>query len=209
MKHVGRLKSNQRKVIVVYRTLPNDGMSCLVVPTESLTDSEHDALITCVESASGQNAYEFAEAMARYTLPDGRNMLAGFHTAGKLKKLPTSEIEMVPDAKTTLDLSELNKIVAEQKGVSVNDLAIKDGAPNTAVPPVEVDELAKVGEVPAPKSEPLEAPADGVIGDEELAAKYRSDADRLFKEAKSLREQAETLVPTKKKTAKTKESARK
>ena len=45
----------------------------------------------------------------------------------------------------------------------------------------------------------LQAPDDGVISDEDLAANYRSQADRLFKEAKRLREQAEELVPTKKK----------
>jgi hypothetical protein len=38
------------------------------------------------------------------------------------------------------------------------------------------------------------------LSDEDLARKYRSDADRLSKEAAELRRQAETLVPTKKKT---------
>jgi hypothetical protein len=38
-----------------------------------------------------------------------------------------------------------------------------------------------------------------VISDEQLAASLRSQADGMFKEAKRLREQAEELVPTKKK----------
>jgi len=206
IKHVGRVKANQRKVVVAYRTLPNDALNCLVVQTENLGEAEHDALFRCVESASGQAAYEFAEAMSRYTLPDGRNMLAGFHASGRLKKVPTNTIEMTPDMKTTVSLDELNKIIAEQKGVSINDLALTEGAPNTAVPPVEVQELGTVSETPAPTSDSLDAPSDGVISDEDLAAKYRSDADRLFKEAKRLREQAEELAPTKRKT-KTKESA--
>ena len=37
--------------------------------------------------------------------------------------------------------------------------------------------------------------------DEVLAKKFRSDADRLSKEAAELRRQAEELVPTKKKAA--------
>jgi hypothetical protein len=41
---------------------------------------------------------------------------------------------------------------------------------------------------------------DGVLSDEDLAAQYRSQADAMFKEAKRLREQAEELAPTKKKT---------
>ena len=48
----------------------------------------------------------------------------------------------------------------------------------------------------------MQAPSDGVISDEELASSYRSQADALFKEAKALREQAEELVPTKRKTSK-------
>jgi hypothetical protein len=204
IKHVGRLKSNQRKVIVAYRTVPNDAQHCLCVQTENLTDSEHDALITCVESSAGQAAYEFAEAMHRYTLPDGRNMLTGFHAAGKLKKLPTASIEMTPDTKTTIGLDELNKIIAEQKGVTIDQLALNEGAPNTAVPPVEVDEIATVAPTPAPQSDNIETQTG--LTDEDLAAKYRSDADRLFKEAKRLREQAEELAPTKRKT-KTTESA--
>ena len=41
---------------------------------------------------------------------------------------------------------------------------------------------------------------DSVLTDADLAAQYRSQADALFKEAQSLRKQAEELVPTKKKT---------
>jgi len=48
---------------------------------------------------------------------------------------------------------------------------------------------------------------EGIITDEMLAAKYRSDADRLSKEAAALRRQAEELVPTKKASKKTAESA--
>ena len=39
------------------------------------------------------------------------------------------------------------------------------------------------------------------LSDEDLAASYRSQADRMYKEAKRLREQAEDLVPTKKSKA--------
>ena len=54
----------------------------------------------------------------------------------------------------------------------------------------------------------VEAPTEGVLTDDQLAAQYRSQADAMFKEAKRLREQAEELAPTKKKaTKKTEESA--
>ena len=201
LKHVGRFKSNQRKVIVAYRTLPDDAEHCVVVQTENLDSAEHDALITAVESNAGQTADEFATAMARNQLPDGRNMLAGFHATGKMLRVPTNTVEMTPDNKTTVMLDELNKAIAEQKGVSIEDLALKDpNAGNTQKPiasssETTVETLATAGEVTTPKS-------NDVMSDEDLAANYRSQADAMFKEAKRLREQAEDLVPTKKKSAK-------
>ena len=71
--------------------------------------------------------------------------------------------------------------------------------PETNAVESAVDPVATYTETPA---------QDDVITDEQLAAQYRSQADALFKEAKALREQAEELVPTKKKTTKkTTESA--
>ena len=63
LKHVGRVIATGKKCIVAYRTLPGDAYNCLIVPTENLPDSYHDAIINLVESNGGQEAYEFAEAM--------------------------------------------------------------------------------------------------------------------------------------------------
>lgn len=201
MKHVGRIIKNRKKCIVAYRVLPNDPDHCLVVLTENLLAEEHDSVIKAVESDSGQNAYEFGEAMARNRLPDGRNMLAGLHMTGKLTKMETNLIEIVPDSKSSIPLNELNEQIAQQKGVTVADLALQNEQKSTEEEPiVDVDTPAEVVQAAQ------EANTDGVLTDEELAAKYRSDADRMYKEAKRLREAAEELVPTKKKT-KTAESA--
>ena len=204
LKHVGRAVSNKRKVVVAYRVIPGDPDHCLVVQTENLSADEHDSLIKVVESATGQDAYEFGEAMARAYLPDGRNMLAGFHTTGKMRKVRTDQIEMVPNQNTSILLKELNETIAQQKGVTVADLALAgpDGTVQPTDTEVAVDPVATYTETT------LQAPTDGVISDEELAAQYRSQADALFKEAKALREQAEELVPTKRKsTKKTTETA--
>jgi hypothetical protein len=202
LKHIGRMKNNQRKVIVAYRTIPGDAESAVVVTTENLGSDEHDSLMKLVESNAGQTSNELADAMARSVLPDGRNMLAAFHVTGKMVKVPTNTVEMTPDTKTTIMLDELNRVIAQQRGVSVDDLAVK---PST----VRQKTAATVNEVPkaAPVVAPLQAAADEVLTDETLAAQLRSQADTMFKEAKRLREQAEELAPTKKKTAKTEESA--
>ena len=76
IKHIGRFKENGRKVAVVFRTLPDDPESALVVQTENLGDAEHDTLINMLESNTGQTADELADAMQRTPLGDGSIMLA-------------------------------------------------------------------------------------------------------------------------------------
>lgn len=195
-KHVGRLKKSQRKVIVAYRTLPGDPNSCVCVTTENLEAADHDSLIKLVESNAGQNSYEFVQAMARTTLSDGSNMLARFHTTGKMVKMPTSEVEMTPDLSTKIDLDELNKIIAQQKGVTIAELSLTENneEPTTSNTNKNV--------VPQAETTTLAENNTDVLTDEQLAANYRSQADTMFKEAKRLREEAEKLHPIKKKTVK-------
>jgi len=142
-----------------------------------------------VESNAGQTAYEFAEAMARTQLPDGRVMLAGFHTTGRMLKVKTSDIEMTPDTKTTIGLDELNATIAQQRGVTVADLALSD--PNASNEPKAVTESVDPVDLYNQTSASNE---DTVLTDEMLAAQYRSQADSLFKEAKKLREQAKEIT---------------
>lgn len=201
LKHVGRMIGNKRKVIVAYRTLPGDAESCLVVQTENLDSDIHDSLIKLVESPSGQEAYELAEAMARFRIPDGRIMLAALHATGKLTKLKTSEVEMIPNNTVAIPLNELNKTIAEQRGVSIEDLAVNPDKPQEKPTEAVTEAVAE------PVVAPLQAADNEVLSDEALASQLRSQADAMFKEAKRLREQAEELAPTKKKTAKTAESA--
>jgi hypothetical protein len=193
MKHVGRFLTNGRKCLVAYRTLPGDAYNCLVIPTEAVEDSYHDALINLVESNAAQSSYEFAEILARNTFPDGSVMLASLHKLGKLIKVATDQIEMIPNTQQKIRLDELNLMIAEQRGIAVDDLALND--PN-AVPrkDVEVQEIAKVQEI-LPPIEPIE---QKTLSIEEQATRLRGQADKLSKEAAALRRQAEDLVPTKK-----------
>ena len=197
LKHVGRIAANKRKVVVAYRTLPGEPENCLVVTTENLDAADHDSLMKLVESDAGQNEDEFATAMARTRLSAGRIMLAGFHTTGKMTKVPTSSVEMTPDRNAGIMLDELNKMIAEQRGVAIEDLAVK--SPDQDPTQTQESTIATASEIP---STPVQ---EEVLDDAKLAAQYRSQADAMFKEAKRLREQAEELVPTKKK-AKTIES---
>ena len=198
---------NKRRVIVAYKVLPGQPDDCVVVTTENLEAGDHDALIKLVESSAGQEADDLATVMMRTQLSDGSNMLARFHTTGKMVKVKTSEVDMIPNQNTSIKLSELNEAIAQQKGITVADLAVKgpDGktVQSSNAPSMTASEMAAAAPNVAPVAD------DGVITDEELAKKFRSDADRLSKEAAELRRQAEELVPTKKKasTKKTAQSA--
>lgn len=203
LKHVGRIKKTQKKCIVAYRVVPGTDNEAVIIPTESLMAEEHDALIKLVESTAGQEAYELAEAMARTRLPDGRIMLAGFHTTGKMIKVTTDQVEMTPDTRTVIDLTELNSTIATQKGVTVAELALKD--PNGGPAPTPAPEPSPANAVDAyvestPSASDMLAMDEAVttneevLTDEKLAAQYRSQADAMFKEAKLLREQAKEIT---------------
>jgi len=86
--------------------------------TESLEAADHDSLINLINSATAQDAYELGEAMARSQLSDGSNMLARFHTTGRMQKVATNLVEMTPNNNASINLAELNNIIAQQKGVN-------------------------------------------------------------------------------------------
>ena len=204
LKHVGRIVSTGRKCLVAYRTLPGESDHCLVVQTENLPDEQHNALINLVESGSGQESGEFAEVLARANFPDGSIMLAALHTQGKLTKLPTSQVEMLPNFNVKINLAELNVLIAQQNNVAVDDLAIKSSTAK-----VEVKEVGSVNEMPAETNDLGKTTSASVnetyveptkFDSAEAEAKhYRSQADKLAKQAAEMRRKAEELVPTKKK----------
>jgi len=200
LKHVGRNISSRRKCIIAYRVVPKASEYCLAVNTDSLDAEQHDSLMQLVESNAGQTAYELAEAMQRTRLPDGRNMLQAFHTQGKLLKTLTKDIEMVPNQQTTINLAELNRMIAEHRGVSVEDLAL-----GITSREAKADYLAEnpgvVEEEVREQADPALAYGEDLLTDEKLAAQYRSQADAMYKEAKQLRDQADELDPPKKKVA--------
>lgn len=204
LKHVGRIVSTGRKCLVAYRTLPGESDHCLVVQTENLPDEQHNALINLVESSSGQESGEFAEVLARANFPDGSIMLAALHTQGKLTKVPTSQVEMLPNFNVKINLAELNVLIAQQNNVAVDDLAIKSSTAK-----VEVKEVGSVNEMPAETNDLGKTTSASVnetyveptkFDSAEAEAKhYRSQADKLAKQAAEMRRKAEELAPTKKK----------
>lgn len=205
MKHVGKMKNNGTKVVIIYRTLPGDSSSGLVCAPAGLRDMYHDNLMSVLEHPSGQQAEELADILAVRKFADGTNMLEYLHVNGHLKKVPTNLVLVTPDNKSSIQLDELNKIIADQRGISVDDLAIKDGANSTIATMKEqkkstTSEIVSEETVAVTTEEVAKQPEVPTGTPEEKAKFYRSQADRLSKEAAKMRALAEELVPTKKKT---------
>jgi hypothetical protein len=94
---------------------------------------------------------------------------------------------MIPASNATILLSELNVIIAEQKGVNVDELAVTDGkTPNKKTPKA-------AQEIVATEEESIEGLSP---------AQLRSKADALFKQAQTLRKQADEIDPPKSKKKK-------
>lgn len=202
LKHVGKIRKTGAKVVVVFRTLPDDPYHALILGVNSLSDMYHNSMMQLLEDGQGQQANEFGEAMATRFFPDGRQMLTAMHGEGRLQKIATSDIDMTPTTTDVIPLDKLNELIAEQKGIKLADLATDK--PKTPQP----KETSKAEKVAAKQSEAAPvAVSDGPLTDEDLARQLRSQADSMFKEAQNLRKQADELAPPVKKTVKKKEAA--
>lgn len=198
LKHIGRLKNTGAKILVVFRTLPGESNSALVLPVANLSDSYHDALMQLVETDQAQEANEFGEIMHVRQFPDGRPMLIAMTQDNRLQKTPTDNVVMTPTHSSEVQLDQLNVLIAEQKNCAVDDLAsFVSGSP--------------------PKSEKTDAPVEKAVEtttqsndpltDKDLARSFRSQADAMYKEAARLRREADLLDPPQKKTTKVSEEA--
>ena len=112
------MKDSGSRVAIMYRTLPDDKESALVVSTDNLPTIYHDAFIAMIDSPEGQQSNELYEIANRRAFPDGKNMLTALHESGNLVKVPTSNVMVMPNPGTTIALDDLNKEIAVQTGAT-------------------------------------------------------------------------------------------
>lgn len=220
IKHVG--KHNNKKIVLLWRKVPNEDHMALVVYSDMLPRMIHDEVMKALESPIGQNAKEFNEVLFRTVMGDGRNALEVLHKEGFIKKAPTSQVLITPTAKSSVRLDELNSILDEMdKGEeAVQRLADIDKQAGMA-PKKRVREGREVGMPPNNLSasrtnidvEPTASAAaylkgilseDQVLSDSDIAAqrieqalKMQQQAEQLLAEAKRLTQEAQQLSPAK------------
>ena len=220
MKHIG--KHNSKRVVVLFREVPNDEHMCLVAYPDLLPRLVHDEVMRVIESAPGQAAENFADALWRNVMADGRNVLETMHRESFIKKVPTNQVIMTPTAKSNVRLDELNSILNEMKQgeEAIKRLSELDagagisGKTGRKTP-------AEPREVGAPRNSratPAQVPESAVdvlsgadLADQLLtqAEKMKSSAAQLLAEAERLSAEAASMLPTPKANVKSKKTTTK
>lgn len=179
MKHIGR--HGDRKVAIVYKTVPNEDHMALVVYTETMQAGMHDTLMKVLESLPAQNENEFADVLFRNVFSDGRPMLQTLHAEGMLKKVEARQILVTPNAKSSVNLHELNTILKEMASG-------KDASDRLA-------ELDKNAGLIDPREKKVESSSStGVLDDSTLAQQQLAQANRMETESKAMLAESKRLV---------------
>jgi hypothetical protein len=137
-------------------------------------------------------------------------MLQAMQADGRLHKVATDTVIMTPNTNDSIELAQLNILIAEQKNCAVDDLyTFVSGAPkksNAVVQDVaSVKDLAPNVDTDIPAPIRAQASSTEALSDKDIAKSYRSQADAMYKEAAKLRKEADELDPPVKKTTKAKE----
>jgi hypothetical protein len=202
LKHVG--KHGDRKVVILFREVPNEGHMCLVIYPDVLPAPWEDAIMRALESDVGQQAEEFANALHRTLLPDGRVVLETLHRENMIKKVRTADIIVTPRSDSKIRLDELNKMLNEMKQ---GEEAIKRMAQNDASRGLVDAPTKRAAEQQFKESrqQPIRAQAsqDGALDDRAIAGNMLAQATRMEAEAKGLiaeaarmKKEAERMDPT-------------
>ena len=206
IKHVGT--HDQKKVVIIYRKVPNQDHMCLLVYSDSLPRAIHDTLMQTLESSVGQQSKDLADPLYRSYLPDGRITLQALHKDGLLKRVATSQVIMTPTNKDKIRLDELNVLLdkIEQGGEAVKILEEKNASlgMGTGVKQGMTESKTTSASInpDAPQAPILHSSAGAALSDEDIAndllrqsAKMKGDAASLLAESARLEAEAQKLNP--------------
>ncbi len=130
-KHIGELTQDRAKVAIIFRTVPGEAENCLVIGPKFLSDIHHNDFMKALESPEGQASFELGTYLARQKFSDGTDMLAMLHADNFIKKMKTKDVIVTygPGDDGRVSLDKLNQMIADEKNISVSELAVKDDKP--------------------------------------------------------------------------------
>jgi hypothetical protein len=199
LKHIGR--HGDRKVAVLFREVPAEGHMCLVIYPDTLPAPWESSIMKVLESEVGQQAENFADALHRSLLSDGRPILETLHKEKMIKKIRTADVVVTPRSNSSIRLDELNKLLNEMKqGESaIRRLAENDAAQGMVDPSVKRAAEAAFKNRQSPQATPS---SDDALSDRQIAAnmlaqaqKMESEGKGLLSEAARMRKDAERMDP--------------
>jgi hypothetical protein len=194
IKHIG--KHNDKRVVLLYRQVPNEEHMCLVSYSDLLPRHLHDDIMRVLESPEGQASKELADVLFRNMTSDGRNILEVLHREGFIKKIQTAQVQVTPTSTSSVRLDELNKILNEmsqgqQAQQRLAELDRNAGMGGERAAPLDTAvAMAKELTEPAALSD-----ADLATNFRKQAHGFREQAQRLLAEAEELELQAQQLTP--------------
>jgi hypothetical protein len=204
IKHIGQ--NNAKKVVVLYRFVPNEEHMCLIAYSDLLPRMLHDEIMKNLESPIGQQADNLADSLFRQIMPDGRNVLEVLHREGFMKKVPTAQVIMTPQVNSKIRLDELNNILAEMAKGEDATKRLQEMDNNLGMQAKKKPQSREVGEPAKSKAvviPPLQAGLNDALTDEAIAsqqlaqaAKMRAEANGLLAEATRLENESAKLAPS-------------
>jgi len=125
LKHIGKLKDSNANVAIIFRTVPGEPNQALVIGPKFLDNNYHDAFMKALESAEGQDSFELGTHLAKSRFPDGVEMLGYLHENNFIKKMATDNVIVTMGAgnEGQVQLDELNKLIAKERGITVKELS--------------------------------------------------------------------------------------
>lgn len=199
LKHVGR--HGDRKVALLFRQVPNEEHMCLVIYPDTLPAPWESTIMKVLESDVGQQTEQFADALHRSLLSDGRVILETLHKEKMIKKIRTADVLITPRSDSSIRLDELNKMLNEMKQ---GEAAIKKLAESDASRGLVSPETKRAAEAAYKNQQQpvVQASTDGALSDRQIAANMLAQAQRmeadgkgLLSEAARMRKEAERMDP--------------
>jgi hypothetical protein len=185
-KHVG--EHNGKKVVIVEKSIPGEPHMCAVIYTSIIPSKFHDDIMRVLESSEGQAEREFGLILNRRVGTDGINLLQAIAQEGYLKKAPTNQVIVKPNASSAIRLDELNNLLrmageGEEAIAKLEKLERESGLKDNR-------KLNPAGNNPIKAPEPV---VDNLLDDSKLAQNYIAQSTRMRAEAASLLAEAEKL----------------
>lgn len=192
LKHIGQLKDTQSRIILLFKSVPDEKDMALVCQVDTLPDLVREEFMELVENKECQaSTDDLGVYLSRKTLRSagaaGQSALNWLHQVRKIEKVATNKVVMVPHPSTHILLSDILK---EMSSLNSSENASKE---NTK----------EANTVKETKKEEIE---DVQISNKLVKAttddEKRKVAENLLIEAKLLREDAERAAKAKEKQAK-------